>query len=198
MCFLWHSTYVLGRDFNVNRDQVTNTATQRKGKTEILAAKMKTSQQRQKPFQQTETTTPQAWAIHQRPSGVCRCYTNATCRILSMYAHSARRHVLIAVVSIVAVHGLGANPDYAWVWLPKNNPIDSHGYPDKCFNWLTELLPAKLSCRVLAFNYDSTWLSTDLAPQQRLSNISDNLLESLRNMRETVGVVASLAHGQPH
>ncbi|KID89330.1 NACHT and Ankyrin domain protein, partial [Metarhizium majus ARSEF 297] len=25
-------------------------------------------------------------------------------------------------IDIVAVHGLGANPDYAWIWLPKNNP----------------------------------------------------------------------------
>ncbi|KFZ17155.1 hypothetical protein V502_04720 [Pseudogymnoascus sp. VKM F-4520 (FW-2644)] len=51
-----------------------------------------------------------------------------------------------AAVDIVAVHGLGATPDYAWVWLPKNNPPE--------------------------------------APQQRLSNISDNLLNSLRNNRE--------------
>ncbi|KAK2611959.1 hypothetical protein QQS21_002065 [Conoideocrella luteorostrata] len=89
-------------------------------------------------------------------------------------------------VDIVAVHGLGANPDYAWVWLPKNNPIGNCGYPDKPFNWLRELLPAKLSCRVLAFNYDSTWLSTSSAPQQRISNISDNLLESLQVIREMV------------
>lgn len=98
--------------------------------------------------------------------------------------------------SIVAVHGLGANPDYAWVWLPKNNPVNCRGYPDKPFNWLEKLLPAELfkakqSCRILAFNYDSTWLSTGSAPQQRLSNISDNLLESLRNIRETVGLASS-------
>ncbi|KAK2599135.1 hypothetical protein QQS21_005396 [Conoideocrella luteorostrata] len=95
-------------------------------------------------------------------------------------------------VDIVAVHGLGANPDYAWVWLPKNNPTNSRGYPDKPLNWLRELLPTKLSCRVLAFNYDSTWLSTGLAmaPQQRLSNISDNLLQSLQNIRETKPVTS--------
>lgn len=88
------------------------------------------------------------------------------------------------MLSIVAVHGLGANPDYAWVWLPKNNPPNRRGYPDKPFNWLRELLPAKISkpCRVLAFNYDSRWFWD--APQQKLSSISDTLLDSLRNDRE--------------
>lgn len=93
--------------------------------------------------------------------------------------------------SIVAVHGLGANPDYAWVWLPKNNPPDNPSYPSKPLNWLSDLLPSKLlssrlPCRVMAFNYDSKWFLK--APQQRLSNISDNLLNSLRNNREEVGL----------
>lgn len=95
--------------------------------------------------------------------------------------------------SIVAVHGLGANPDYAWVWLPKNNPANCHGYPDKPFNWLEKLLPdelskAKMSCRVLTYNYDSAWILGHV-PQQRLSNISDILLETLRKIRDTVGSV---------
>ncbi|EXA31563.1 hypothetical protein FOVG_17184 [Fusarium oxysporum f. sp. pisi HDV247] len=91
-----------------------------------------------------------------------------------------------ATVDIVAVHGLAANPDYAWVWQPKNNPPGHPGYPAKHFNWLRELLPnelssAQLSCRVMTFNYDSKWFMN--APQQRLSNISDTLLVSLRNER---------------
>ncbi|KAJ2969423.1 hypothetical protein NQ176_g8672 [Zarea fungicola] len=86
-------------------------------------------------------------------------------------------------IDIVAVHGLGANPDYAWVWLPKNNPTDGDAYPDKPFNWLKELLPTELDCRVLAFNYYSSWFSN--APHQRLSNISGVLLDSLRNSRDT-------------
>jgi len=88
--------------------------------------------------------------------------------------------------SIVAVHGLGANPAYAWVWLPRYNSHDSSGYPDKPFNWLAKLLPRRLPCRVIAFNYDSKWHKD--APQQRLSNISDSLLDSLRNNREKVGL----------
>ncbi|KPM42707.1 hypothetical protein AK830_g3870 [Neonectria ditissima] len=92
-----------------------------------------------------------------------------------------------AAIDIVAVHGLAANPDYAWVWQPKNNPPDCPGYPKEYFNWLKDLLPTKLSSgklpsRVMTFNYDSTWLMK--APQQRLSNISDQLLDSLRNKRE--------------
>ncbi|KAI1178823.1 hypothetical protein F4777DRAFT_63233 [Nemania sp. FL0916] len=97
-----------------------------------------------------------------------------------------------AVVDIVAVHGLAANPDYAWIWQPKNNPRDSkgqsiEGYPTKHVNWLKELLPdslssAQLPCRVITFNYDSRWFMD--APQQRLSNISDNLLTSLQSARD--------------
>ncbi|KAH7000576.1 hypothetical protein EDB80DRAFT_618126, partial [Ilyonectria destructans] len=93
-----------------------------------------------------------------------------------------------ATIDIVAVHGLAANPDYAWVWQPKNNPADGFGYPTEHVNWLKHLLPAELllstqlSCRVMTFNYESKWLIN--APQQRLSNISDKLLVSLRNKRE--------------
>ncbi|KFZ13980.1 hypothetical protein V501_03452 [Pseudogymnoascus sp. VKM F-4519 (FW-2642)] len=96
-----------------------------------------------------------------------------------------------AAVDIVAVHGLGANPNYAWIWLPKNNPPDNPNYPDKPLNWLKDLLPSKLlssklPCRVMAFNYSSKWFLD--APQVRLSNISDNLLDSLRNNRTKVGL----------
>ncbi|KFY45994.1 hypothetical protein V494_00659 [Pseudogymnoascus sp. VKM F-4513 (FW-928)] len=91
------------------------------------------------------------------------------------------------VIDIVAVHGLGANPDYAWLWLPKNNPPNNPSYPKKPLHWLRDLLPSKLlsselPCRVMTFNYDSRWFLK--APQQRLSNISDNLLGSLRNNRK--------------
>ncbi|OBT46410.1 hypothetical protein VE00_03376 [Pseudogymnoascus sp. WSF 3629] len=91
-----------------------------------------------------------------------------------------------AAVDIVAVHGLGANPKYAWAWLPKNNPPDNPNYPEQPLNWLKDLLPSKLlssklRCRVMTFNYESKWFLD--APQVRLSNISDNLLDSLRNNR---------------
>jgi hypothetical protein len=88
----------------------------------------------------------------------------------------------------VAVHGLGANPKYAWVWNPANNPPGKAGYPDNPVNWLVHLLPEVVPkpCRVMAFNYNSTWIFG--APQQRLSTISDELLDRLRNHREAVGV----------
>jgi hypothetical protein len=93
-------------------------------------------------------------------------------------------------LSIVAVHGLAANPDYAWVWQPKNNPPNRRGYPAEYFNWLKELLPTKLSCRVMTFNYDSNWFMN--APQQGLSSIAGTLLDSLRNEREEVGLILHL------
>ncbi|KAK3689501.1 hypothetical protein B0T22DRAFT_440978 [Podospora appendiculata] len=81
-----------------------------------------------------------------------------------------------------AVHGLGANPDYAWVWNPNNNPPGSDGYPSEWFNWLKEMLPMELSCRVMTFNYDSKWFMD--APQQRLPSISDTLMRSLQTKRD--------------
>lgn len=97
--------------------------------------------------------------------------------------------------SIVAVHGLGANPDYAWTWLPKNNPPGKTGYPTSRVNWLQDLLPACLSAnnissRIMTFNYNSTWFMD--APQQRLSNISDTLLDSLGKKRASVSHHLSL------
>lgn len=45
----------------------------------------------------------------------------------------------------------------------------------------------------MAFNYDSTWISTESAPQQRLSNISDNLLSYLANSRDKVRLIFDLS-----
>lgn len=90
--------------------------------------------------------------------------------------------------SIVGVHGLGANPDHAWLWHKKNNP--THGnlesYPTTDVNWLQDLLPSKLrsddvSCRVMVFNHDSRWIRR--ARIQRLSHISNRMLDSLHNKR---------------
>jgi hypothetical protein len=94
--------------------------------------------------------------------------------------------------SIVALHGLGARPEYAWVWLPKNNP-PGRNTPDQPYNWLKHLLPTELCCRVLAFNYESRWHRD--APQQRLPSISDTLLNALRSKREdtNVGLPLTLA-----
>jgi hypothetical protein len=79
----------------------------------------------------------------------------------------------------VAVHGLGANPKYAWVWDPENKPV----------NWLVDCLPDKIPFpyRVMTFNYDSKWHYD--APKQRLSLISNELLTRLRNEREKVSLV---------
>ena len=90
----------------------------------------------------------------------------------------------------MAVHGLGANPKYAWVWNPKNNLPGKKGYPDKEVNWLVDLFPQVISkpYRVMTFNYNSTWHSN--APKQRLSLVSVDLLKELQNQRENVDLVS--------
>lgn len=95
-----------------------------------------------------------------------------------------------AVIDILAVHGLGANPSYAWVWQPKNNPPGRSGYPKEHFNWLKELLPTKLAqaeipCRVMTYNYSSDWFKSDQFT--RLTNMSDNLLRLLSAHRKKQG-----------
>jgi hypothetical protein len=86
------------------------------------------------------------------------------------------------------VHGLGADPGHAWLWHKKNIPTDGDekDHPKKDLNWLKDLLPtklnaAKVSCRVMVYNYKSTWIVD--APKQRLSNISDRMLANLQKER---------------
>lgn len=95
--------------------------------------------------------------------------------------------------SVVGIHGLGAHPAHAWLWHPKNNPKHDRaaetGYPSSDVHWLRDLLPSKLAsahvpCRVMVYNYDSAWLFK--ARKQRLSDISDRLLDLLRNERGAI------------
>jgi hypothetical protein len=90
--------------------------------------------------------------------------------------------------SIIGVHGLGANPVHAWLWHKKNIPPDGDekDHPKKDLNWLKELLPtklhsAKVSCRVMVYNYDSRWIAN--ARKELISNISDRMLDSLQIKR---------------
>lgn len=86
-------------------------------------------------------------------------------------------------VSIIAVHGLGANPDWAWVRKVK---VEATGEVRR-LNWLADkdLLPAKIPyARIMAFNYESKW-HTD-APKQRRSQCAEQLLTALDNKRKEV------------
>ena len=87
----------------------------------------------------------------------------------------------IGFLSIVAVHGLGATPDWAWIRKVKT------GDQEKLVNWLVDgnMLPAKLpNSRIMTFNYESKWLLA--APKQRRHLCAIQLLTALDNKRNEV------------
>ncbi|KAK4967596.1 hypothetical protein LTR66_011906 [Elasticomyces elasticus] len=84
-------------------------------------------------------------------------------------------------VSIVAVHGLGANP--AWAWVRKTNVNGE----EILVRWLQDedMLPSKIhNARIMTFNYPSKWHSN--APYQRRSLCAEDLLGALVNLRKDV------------
>ena len=102
------------------------------------------------------------------------------------------------VYSIIAVHGLAANPVYTWVKNVTN---------DVCYNggsakvgrlneqglreilWLKHLLPTILpNARILKYNYDSTYLVD--APKESLRSIASRLTHHIHNLRKK-----DLSHG---
>lgn len=77
--------------------------------------------------------------------------------------------------SIVAVHGLGSNVDWSWIWQ------DRTGQRTRV-HWLKDLdmLPAVVpNARILAYNYESRWHAN--APQTRLQLCCENLVQSLED-----------------
>ncbi len=89
-------------------------------------------------------------------------------------------------LSIVAVHGVGASPDWAWVRRVQ------HGSEEIHVNWLVDerMLPAKLpDSRIMTFNYESKWLLG--APKQRRSLCAIQLLTALDNKRKEVYILSN-------
>lgn len=83
-----------------------------------------------------------------------------------------------SLVSIVAVHGLGANPAWAWVWKERREPDENC----RKVNWLQDLLPEKIPyARIMTFNYESKWHKD--APKQSRSNCAELLLTALHDQR---------------
>ncbi|KAL7934294.1 peptidase C14 [Trichoderma chlorosporum] len=82
-----------------------------------------------------------------------------------------------AEVDVVAVHGLGANVDWSWVWQDKTgqrSPVHWLRNPD--------MLPAVVpKARILAYNYESRWHIN--APQLRLQLCGKEFMRSLHNFR---------------
>lgn len=101
--------------------------------------------------------------------------------------------LLTLATSIVAVHGLGANPDHAWV---RHKDATLGLKDDVC--WLTDLLPYTLRsaspcilARIFTFNYQSAWLGKNLT-DNRLENVAARLLNAIHNYRQNVCRVAQI------
>lgn len=98
-----------------------------------------------------------------------------------VYFANIRVSMLIWNVSIVAVHGLGANPKWAWVRKVK---VQATG-EEKKVNWLADndLLSKMVpNARIMTFNYESKWHAD--APKQRRSLCAEQLLTALDNQRD--------------
>ena len=78
---------------------------------------------------------------------------------------------LIRTLSVIAIHGIGADPDRTW--------------ETKGVNWLKdrEMLPsAAEKSRIMRFGWASKWMGKD-SIHQHSSKVADQLLDSLRTMR---------------
>jgi hypothetical protein len=75
-------------------------------------------------------------------------------------------------IDIIAVHGLGATADFAWIRKTDNGTV----------NWLSDplMLPSQLpNSRVFTFNYESKWILE--APRQRRTLCAIQLLTALKD-----------------
>lgn len=97
------------------------------------------------------------------------------------------------LASIVAVHGLGANP--ATTWTAKNDNIQKQNSQNTAegftqepeyINWLShpDMLPSRISCaRIMTFNHDSQWYGED-AVSLRLDPLASSFLRAIIDERK--------------
>ncbi|OTB06173.1 hypothetical protein M426DRAFT_9990 [Hypoxylon sp. CI-4A] len=79
-----------------------------------------------------------------------------------------------AEIDIVAIHGLGSNADWAWVWKDESRHV----------RWLQDddMLPSVVpNARILLYSYDSRWHHT--APHNRLETCGEDLVTKLHDFR---------------
>ncbi|KAM3516472.1 hypothetical protein NHJ13051_009881 [Beauveria bassiana] len=93
------------------------------------------------------------------------------------------------VVDIIAVHGLGANPDYAWI----RKEDTATGGLEGSVHWLRDLLPATLrhgnpsvKARIFCFNYKSRWIGANLE-KMHFARIADAMLDCIANENRNSG-----------
>jgi tetratricopeptide (TPR) repeat protein len=82
--------------------------------------------------------------------------------------------------SIIAVHGLGANPDTTWL----SDEVKDGGKTTRRVHWLKDqdMLPSLIpNARIWAFCYNSNWLGE--APVQRIESIAEHLLALIHQNR---------------
>ncbi|KFA55452.1 hypothetical protein S40293_09848 [Stachybotrys chartarum IBT 40293] len=95
--------------------------------------------------------------------------------------------------SLIFVHGLGSNPDTTWrakrppatADIAEETAADSEGFVDWVSEFLTDDLPAatRKEVRMFYYNYDSYWKRD--AVDTRLANLGGELLEHIREIRES-------------
>ncbi|KAK4158894.1 hypothetical protein QBC43DRAFT_273523 [Cladorrhinum sp. PSN259] len=98
-----------------------------------------------------------------------------------LYAHPNPDQI---EVDIIAVHGIGADPD--WTWKAKVEPGERPGSNKTIAEWLKDedMLPAAIPrSRIMRFGYDSTWYGAQPV-KQRLEPIATDMLHRLQYVRE--------------
>lgn len=77
---------------------------------------------------------------------------------------------MLTSTSFIAVHGLGASSDKAWV------------HKDTGINWLRDLLPSKhREIRIITINHDSRWDA--YSPVQSLRDYGNTILDAIDRLR---------------
>ncbi|RYC65079.1 hypothetical protein CHU98_g1080 [Xylaria longipes] len=94
---------------------------------------------------------------------------------------------------IVAVHGIGAHPDYTWCKI-----IQQDGKRESV-NWLANktMLPEALpNARIMRYGANTQWFGED-SIQQTVSTIADSLLRALKRSRKALLIAANSPNHWP-